>query len=135
MPVLVALVPPEILQAAPELVRLLDAADFLAAREFRLGGKLEDEAAQGFLEAVGELLVVEAVGIRGGGAFDGDDRCVGLLRFCLCGHSWLAYFVAILLSFVRWIRLRVTLQNRSGPKSGACCRAGRLALGLSLGLL
>ena len=62
VPVLVALVPPEILQAAPELVRLLDAADFLAARGFRLGGKLEDEAAQRFLEAVGELFVVHAVG-------------------------------------------------------------------------
>ena len=70
---MVALVPPEILQAAPELMRLLDAANFLAARKFRLGGKLEDEAAQGFLEAVGELLVVQAVGIRGGGAFDGDE--------------------------------------------------------------
>jgi hypothetical protein len=142
VPVLVALVPPEILQAAPELVRLLDAADFLAARESRLGGKLEDELAQGFLEAVGEVLVVKAVGDdptrivipsdqrergisprvrgilalrlgrmvgitpsivaghsmlcpygRGGGAFDGDDGGIRLLIFCLCGHSWLAYFV------------------------------------------
>src|SRR5487761_301351 len=59
MPILVALAPPQILQAAPELVRLLDAANFRAPREFRLGGKLDDELAEGFLEAVGELLVVE----------------------------------------------------------------------------
>ncbi len=59
VPVLVALAPPEILQAAPELVRLLDAADFLAARGFRFGRELEDEPAQRLLQAVGELLVVE----------------------------------------------------------------------------
>ena len=53
VPVLVALVPPEILQAAPELVRLLDAANFLAARRFRFGGELEDEPAQRFLQASG----------------------------------------------------------------------------------
>ena len=37
MPVLVALAPPHVLQAAPELMRLLDAPDFLAARKLGLG--------------------------------------------------------------------------------------------------
>jgi len=60
VPVLVALAPPEILQAAPELVRLLDAADLLPARGFRFRRELVDEPAQGFLQAVGDIFVVEA---------------------------------------------------------------------------
>jgi hypothetical protein len=60
VPVLVALAPPEVLQPAPELVRLLDAADFLAACGFGFGGELLDDAAQRGLEALGELFVVRA---------------------------------------------------------------------------
>ena len=60
MPVLVALAPPHILQAAPELVRLLDAADFLAARGFGFRRELEYEPAQRFLHAFGQMLVVQA---------------------------------------------------------------------------
>jgi hypothetical protein len=59
---LVALVPPKVLQSAPELVRLLDATDFLAPRELRFGRELLDETAQRFLQAVGESLVVRAEG-------------------------------------------------------------------------
>ena len=39
-------------------MRLLDAADFLAARGFGFGSKLLDDAAERGLEAVGELFVV-----------------------------------------------------------------------------
>src|SRR5579864_7904486 len=67
MPVLVALAPPEVLQAAPELMRLLDAANFLAARGFGFGSELLDDAAERGLEALGELLVIRAKGrgVRG----------------------------------------------------------------------
>jgi hypothetical protein len=53
VPVLVALAPPEVLQAAPELVRLLDAANFLAARGFGFGSELLDDTAERGLEALG----------------------------------------------------------------------------------
>jgi hypothetical protein len=70
---LVALAPPEVLQAAPELMRLLDATNFLAARGFGFGSELLDDAAQRGLEAFGELLVVRAEG-RGG--IDAEGRGV-----------------------------------------------------------
>ena len=57
MPVLVALAPPEVLQAAPELVRQLDATNFLAARGLGFGSELLDDAAERGLEAFGELFV------------------------------------------------------------------------------
>ena len=99
MPVLVALAPPEVLQAAPELMRLLDAANFLAARSFRFGGELEDEPAQRFLQALGQLLVVGAgwrCGLRGRGrAFYGRDRRIRVRNGCLCGHSFLAIEIEV----------------------------------------
>src|SRR5579864_4897433 len=116
MPVLVALAPPEVLQAAPELMRLFDAANFLAACGFRFGSELLDDAAERGLEAFGELFVIRAerrggidVEWRGGvdaewgggiraerrgginGAFNGDDRSVGSCGLIRSGHSVLAW--------------------------------------------
>ena len=79
VPVLVALVPPEVLQAAPELMRLLDAADFLAAGRFGLGRELGDQPAQRLLQPLGKIFVV---GAEGSGA-----RCGGVEPSIGAGHA------------------------------------------------
>ena len=64
MPVLVALVPPQILKPAPELVRLLDPPDLLAPRKLRLRRKLQNQPPQRFLHPLRQLLVIRPVQIR-----------------------------------------------------------------------
>src|ERR1700727_3389801 len=61
MPVLIALVPPQILQAAPELMRLLDPPHFLSPRGSRFERILLPQPQQRRLQTFRQLFVVRAV--------------------------------------------------------------------------
>src|SRR5713226_6778875 len=91
MPVLVCFAPPEILQAAPELVRLLDAANLLPACGFRFRRKLMHQPPERFLQALRQLLVALPVGRRRLlWPLDSYNRRIGVRDLCLYGHSFLA---------------------------------------------
>src|SRR5580692_11171336 len=103
MPVLVPLVPPQILQTAPELVRLLDPPHFLPTRRFRLRRKLVNEPPQRLLQLLRQLLIVHAKrasarsrvasavphhsrSIRG--SFNRNDSCIGSRKFFRARHNY-----------------------------------------------
>ena len=84
MPVLIALVPPQILQAAPELMRLLDPPHFLSPRGFRFERILLHQSQQRRLQTFRQLFVVRAVksfprgrrrAIRAGCSANRTTRC------------------------------------------------------------
>src|ERR1700722_11505235 len=105
MPVLIALVPPQILQATPELVRLLDAPHFLPPRRFRFHRILLHQPPQRGLQTLWKLLVTASISSfpdasracvpsrvhrRSSWAFDRHKRRICLRNGFLNGHSVLA---------------------------------------------
>ena len=97
MPVLIAIAPPEILQATPELVRLLDAANFRAARDFRFCGQVEDRTAQRLLQTLRKLLVIRAECRRGKRGRGRGERvgCVSLLHRHDHRIAWLCDLIVV----------------------------------------
>jgi len=101
MPVLIPLVPPQILQPAPELVRLLDPPHFLPPRRFRFHRILLHQPPQRHLQTFRQLLVIAAgrilprIPTRGHSrrhrAFDRHKRRICLRDGFLNGHSLLAF--------------------------------------------
>ena len=61
VPVLIPLVPPQILQPAPELVGLLDPPNLLPPRNLRLRPKLHHQPPQSLLQPLRQQLVVQAI--------------------------------------------------------------------------